>query len=129
MLDLGLDDDDWSDDDSSGMSSYGDEDESAELQDMLKGSAAGGDMKEIMAQMDDELRDSTLAESFVRATKAVRKESGASDASLDDVESFQPVDIDVNTVQNLLQSLQGQTASAGPAQTLLDNITKDKQKQ
>ena len=80
MLDLGLgEDEDWSDDDSSGMSSYGDEDGSSALEELLEESAAagggqGGEMRQIMAQMDDELRDSTLAESFVRATKAVRKE-------------------------------------------------------
>ena len=74
MLDLGLDEDDWSDDDSSGMSSYGDEEDSPTLQQLLEDPAAGGEMRQMMAQMDEELRDSTLAESFVRATKAVRKE-------------------------------------------------------
>lgn len=132
MLDLGLDEDDWSDGDSSGMSSYGDEDGSSALDELMDepGAAGGrGEMGELMAAMDEELRDTTLAESFVRATKAVRKESGASDASLDDVEEFQPVDVDLNTVQNLLQSLKGQTAAAGPAQTLLKTLTENKQQQ
>ena len=51
-------------------------------------------------------------------------QSGASDASLEDVDSFQPVDVDLNMVQNLLQALQGEDgAAAGPAQTLLRNIS------
>jgi len=129
MLDLGLDEDKWDEeDDSSGMSSYGDEsaDELDELVDER------GQMRQLMAAMDEELGDSTLADSFVRATHAVRKESGASDSSgagLDEVESFKPVDVDLNTVQNLLQSLQGQTGAGGPAQTLLQSMAKQQQQQ
>jgi len=129
MLDLGLDEDQWDEeDDSSGMSSYGDEsaDELDELVDER------GQMRQLMAAMDEELGDSTLADSFVRATHAVRKESGASDSSgagLDEVESFKPVDVDLNTVQNLLQSLQGQTGAGGPAQTLLQSMAKQQQQQ
>ena len=77
MLDLGLGDEDWSDDESSGMSSYGDEDGSPALEELISEDAEQGgreDMRKVMQDMDDELRDSTLAESFVKATKAVRKE-------------------------------------------------------
>ena len=75
MLELGLDDEDWSEDDSSGMSSYGDEEGSAALEELLEEDAAArGGVRTVMAEMDEELRNSTLAESFVRATKAVRKE-------------------------------------------------------
>jgi len=136
MLDLGLDEDKWDEeDDSSGMSSYGDEsaDELDELMDERGQLVDGrGQMRQLMAAMDEELGDSTLADSFVRATHAVRKESGASDSSgagLDEVESFKPVDVDLNTVQNLLQSLQGQTGAGGPAQTLLQSMAKQQQQQ
>lgn len=54
------------------MSSYGEE-ESPELEELLHGGARA-DVKQLMSQMDQELQNSTLADSFVRATNATRKE-------------------------------------------------------
>ncbi|XP_037093565.1 protein ecdysoneless homolog [Pollicipes pollicipes] len=125
MLDLGLDEADWSDADSSGMSSYGDEEASATLDELLDEPADGGPVRQLMAEMDEELRDTTLAESFVRATNAVRKESGASASSgtdLDEADEFRPVAVDLNVVQNLLRSLEGQQGAGGPAQTVLQTM-------
>lgn len=37
----------------------------------------------------------------------------------DDVEDFQPVDIDLNALKNILESFQSQMGAAGPASNLL----------
>ena len=41
------------------------------------------------------------------------------DDLFDDVEDFQPVDIDMNALKNILESYQSQMGAAGPASNLL----------
>lgn len=39
--------------------------------------------------------------------------------SFSDIESFEPVDIDMNALKNILESYQAQMGGAGPASNLL----------
>lgn len=102
------DDDGWDLDSDSDMSAYGEEqDVNLEGCKQIKNK-----MQEYMKEMDKELAKTTIGQSFQKTEK--RK----SDA-FDDVESFQPVDIDMNALKNVLESYQAQMGEAGPASTML----------
>ena len=55
-----------------------------------------------------------------------KKKSAAAAAASDDIDEldddFQPVNVDVNTVKNLLQSYQAQHGLPGPASNLLGSM-------
>ncbi|XP_031348287.1 protein ecdysoneless, partial [Photinus pyralis] len=100
------DDDNWDLDSDSDMSAYG---EDREVN--FEGDDDGKNkMKEYMAQMDLELQKTTIGESFHKVEKT---------EGFDDVESFRPVDIDMNALKNVLESYQSQMGEAGPASTML----------
>lgn len=64
-------------------------------------------IREAMQQMDAELAPTTLGKSFVKGH---------------DVDSFKPVDIDLNLVENFLQSCESETDMTGAATTLLHSL-------
>ncbi|KAG5891261.1 hypothetical protein JTB14_019668 [Gonioctena quinquepunctata] len=66
-------------------------------------------MQQYMDEMDKELAGTTIGESF-------EKKNGD---SFDDIESFKPVDIDVNALKNMLESYKSQMGEAGPSSNLL----------
>ncbi|KAJ8958175.1 hypothetical protein NQ318_006114 [Aromia moschata] len=66
-------------------------------------------MQEYMEQMDRELASTTIGESF-------EKKNGD---SFEDIESFKPVDIDVNALKNILESYRSQLGEAGPSSNML----------
>lgn len=68
-------------------------------------------MEEYMNQMDMELAETTIGQSFV-------KKSNES-ATFDDVENFEPVDIDMNALKNILESYRSQMGEAGPSSNML----------
>lgn len=67
-------------------------------------------MKEYMDEMDRELASTTIGESFMK------KENGD---GFEDIESFKPVDIDVNALKNILESYRCQMGEAGPSSNML----------
>ncbi|XP_023015143.2 ecdysoneless cell cycle regulator [Leptinotarsa decemlineata] len=67
-------------------------------------------MQQYMEEMDKELAQTTIGDSFVK------KKNGD---SFDDIESFKPVDIDVNALKNILESYRAQLGEAGPSSNLL----------
>lgn len=66
-------------------------------------------MQQYMEQMDRELANTTLGESF-------EKKNGD---GFEDIENFKPVDIDVNALKNILESYKSQLGEAGPSSTML----------
>lgn len=74
-----------------------------------------------MEQMDRELANTTIGKSFEKKATV--------DEDFDDIEDFQPVDIDMNVIKNMMESYQLQGASAGPTSNLLASIMSDSKKQ
>lgn len=72
-----------------------------------------------MEQMDQELAKTTVGKSF--ETKKKQPSKAVAD-DFDDVEDFQPVDIDANAVKNMLESFRMQGSSAGPTTNLINSI-------
>ena len=75
------------------------------------------DLLQYMEEMDRELAKTTIGKSF---EKKQREEGGESD--FDDIEDFEPVDIDMNAVKNMMESYKLQGASAGPTSNLLSSL-------
>lgn len=110
------------------MSSYEDEME-MDLDQLKPGKGKKGrepesELKQYMDQMDRELASSTMGQSFekVTSTKAKRPVSSTVSEegdSFEDIEAFEPVDIDMNALKNILESYQSQMGGAGPAINML----------
>ncbi|KDP29770.1 hypothetical protein JCGZ_18705 [Jatropha curcas] len=69
--------------------------------------------------MNEELKNTTLEKSFIRANDHSNKKEGTSNAPEAMDEEFTPVDVDVNLVKSLLDSFSSQQGHAGPASNLL----------
>jgi SGT1 protein len=128
LLDLVIPEDKW--DSTSEMSDYEDEDDllAKNIDELSK---KGGKKKPskksnidvYMDQMDRELANTTIGKSF---EKKAQPEKAEFDDGFDDIEDFQPVDIDMNAIKNMMESYQLQGASAGPTSNLLTTIMGDK---
>lgn len=119
ILDFSVPEDSWDlESDESGMSSYEDEAEmdlSRKRQIKRNSDRQGSDseLKQYMDQMDRELETTTLGQSFIK------KQPKGMEDSFSDIESFEPVDIDMNAVQNMLASYEAQMGGPGPATNIL----------
>ena len=91
-----------------------------------KKSAKKSNIDNYMQQMDRELANTTIGKSF---EKKSQPEKADFDDGFDDIEDFQPVDIDMNAIKNMMESYQLQGASAGPTSNLLTSIISDKKQQ
>lgn len=100
-------DDNWDLDSDSDMSAYG-EDQEIDIENCNK---SKNKMQEYMDQMDKELANTTIGESFYKVNK--------SETSFDDIETFKPVDIDMNALKNILESYQAEMGESGPASNML----------
>jgi hypothetical protein len=103
---------------------------------------AAMEMEAYMAQLDQELRGTTLDASFERTpptTAAVPARSVTAGATADDgdevaaagaagVGELPPVDLDLNLVRHLLDSMASQGAAPGPASNLLGEIFEQQQR-
>ncbi|PNF41448.1 hypothetical protein B7P43_G13786 [Cryptotermes secundus] len=129
ILDFVIPEDSWDlESEGSGMSSYEDEME-MDLNQLKPGKGKKGgepesEMKQYMDQMDRELASSTIGQSFekVASTKVKRPASSAVSEegdNFEDIEAFEPVDIDMNALKNILESYQSQMGGAGPAINML----------
>ncbi|KAF7266105.1 ecdysoneless cell cycle regulator [Rhynchophorus ferrugineus] len=106
-------DDSWDLDSDSDMSEY-------ENDDFIKDSNLNGEgakdvknkMEAYMEQMDKELAGTTIGQSF-------EKKCTLKDSSFEDVENFNPVDIDVNALKNILESYKSQLGDSGPSSNML----------
>lgn len=118
LLELVIPEDKW--DSNSDMSDYdNDDDLEKNLEDMALGNGTNGksEFDEYMEEMDRELAKTTIGSSFEKrnATKACVDD-------FDDIEDFQPVDIDANTVKNMMESYKAQMGTSGPASNLLGSL-------
>lgn len=114
MLDLIIPEDSW--ESNSDMSDFADDDDLEKNIAGMAGSNLPGDginFKKYMEQMDKELAVTTIGNSF---------EKKPADDGFDDIESFEPVDIDVNALKNIAQSYQSQFGGPGPATSLLGSM-------
>ncbi|XP_076065760.1 ecdysoneless cell cycle regulator isoform X2 [Oratosquilla oratoria] len=130
ILDLGVPDDDYweqSEDESSGLSSYGDENE-GDVTLSRKSSAASNksDHSAASSGVDTQLRDcmkeieKELASTTVGETLA--KDSDDEDDEFGDVEDFEPVKVDMRAVQDLVKTYTEQRGLPGPASSLLGSL-------
>ncbi|XP_022921277.1 protein ecdysoneless [Onthophagus taurus] len=94
-------DDSWESSSDSDMSDYGKDEENL---------VGGGmtEMRRLMDEMDKELSKTTIGESFKNKEE-----------SFEDIETFKPVDIDVNALKNILESYRSQMGEAGPSSNML----------
>ncbi|XP_060789345.1 protein ecdysoneless homolog isoform X2 [Neoarius graeffei] len=107
-----LDSDDFDDDDD-------DDDEGCEEQ---TGPETLDDMRRYMDEMDQELQTTNVGQSFTYKSKGGDITADAAGTSVQTEDDLQPLDIDVNLVTNLLESLSSQAGLAGPASNLLHSL-------
>ncbi|XP_061389580.1 protein ecdysoneless [Musca vetustissima] len=119
FLDFVIPEDKW--DSNSEMSDYEDE------EDMERNFAAmhevdkqiDADIKAYMDQMDRELANTTIGKSFDK-TKTHNKAKLATAEEFDDIEDFEPININVNTLKNMMDSYKSQVGGSGPVSNLLN---------
>lgn len=119
MLDMVIPEDNW--DSHSDMSDFDDDMIDKNIEDMGKvpnGAGMDTTLKKYMEEMDRELAGTTIGKSF-KATAEKKNTAEEDDDDFDDIESFEPVNIDVNALQNLAESYQAQFGGYGPASSLL----------
>lgn len=116
MLDMVIPEDNW--DSQSDMSDFDDDliDKNIEEMSKVPNGTVDATISSYMEQMDRELASTTIGKSF--KTKPENKD----DDDFDDIESFEPVNIDVNALQNLAESYQAQFGGHGPAASLLGSL-------
>ena len=90
-----------------------------------EGGSEGEDIKELMKEMDRELANTTLSDSFRRAPeegeedkKSDRQRSAGEDAK----KNLQPLDIDYNLLSNLIDSYNESLGQATPSSNMLRTL-------
>ncbi|XP_055606219.1 protein ecdysoneless [Uranotaenia lowii] len=128
LLDLVIPEDRWDSSTNSDMSDYGEEDYDQNIEDMSPtrtGKAVRNQLQTYMDQMDRELAKTTIGKSFetdIGEDLPSMANNKAESDDFDDIESFKPVDIDVNTLKNMMESYQSQIGGPGPAANLLGSM-------
>lgn len=122
MLDFVIPEDNW-DSQSDSMSDFNEEHVDDNIEALVNGQSKGekevpGDIATYMEQMDLELAATTIGKSF----RTKPGPSNDNDGEFDDIESFEPVNIDVNALKNLAESYQAQLGAHGPTATLLNSL-------
>lgn len=113
-----LDSDDLEDEDDS----EGDEEEKEA--DEMNGPETLESLKKYMDQMDEELMATNIGQSFHQTHTTADPQNGSPHSLPKDEteEEIQPLDLDLNLVTNLLESLSSQAGLAGPASNLLQSL-------
>lgn len=120
-----LDSDDFEDDEEDGNDDD-DEAQNGESQEQT-GAEALGNLRKYMDEMDQELQSTNIGKSFTQNNGTsnktdASKNSSATSRSEHVEEEIQPLDLDLNLVSNLLESLASQAGLAGPASNLLQSL-------
>lgn len=117
-----LDSDDLDDDDD-------DAEDDVEEADKMNGPEALDGLKKYMDQMDEELMETNIGQSFHQSHNEGNLQNGSphslgEDPLLNDETQadIQPLDLDLNLITNLLESLSSQAGLAGPASNLLQSL-------
>ncbi|CAN9499659.1 unnamed protein product [Ophioblennius macclurei] len=139
-----LDDDD-DDDDDDGPDDGGDvqeDDGVKEVEEEEEGSSGHAEtetldsLKSYMDQMDEELMNTNIGQSFNQTKNKPASDSGrlhpfsfgdgflaeGEEGVMEELEEIQPLDVDYNLVTNLMESLSCQAGLAGPASNLLQSL-------
>lgn len=123
MLNFVIPDDNW-DSHSDSMSDFDEEDIERKIE-MTKNSM-GPAFSAYVEQMDRELSATTIGSTFKNNNASTAAGGTANEQSededFDDIESFKPVNIDVNALKNLAESYKAQYGNHGPATSLLSSI-------
>lgn len=130
MLDLVIPEDRWDSSDDSDMSNYDEDEYDRNIEDMTPNrtaKAVKNELQTYMDQMDRELAGTTIGKSFEtdlnEPNQGQGHETRQSDVDdFDDIESFKPVNIDVNVLKNMMESYQSQIGGPGPAANLLGSM-------
>lgn len=126
LLDLVIPEDRWDSSDNSDMSDYAEDEYDRNIEDMSPTRTAKAVKNEIqtyMEQMDRELSKTTIGKSFETTIGEPGEQKQHADGDdFDDIETFKPVDIDVNTLKNMMESYQAQIGGPGPAANLLGSM-------
>lgn len=122
MLDFVIPEDNW-DSHSDSMSDFNEDNVDDHIEAMITGQSTRdkdvpNDIAAYMDQMDRELAATTIGKSF----RTMPGTSNEGDGEFDDIESFEPVNIDVNALKNLAESYQSQLGGHGPTATLLSSL-------
>lgn len=123
MLDFVIPEDNW-DSHSDSMSDFDEENIERNIEMITTNSdttanAAMSTLSAYMEQMDRELAATTIGSSFKTKVNANHLDE---DEDFDDIESFEPVDIDVNAMKNLAESYKAQFGNHGPTSSLLSSL-------
>ncbi|KAK3537325.1 hypothetical protein QTP70_008232 [Hemibagrus guttatus] len=111
-----LDSDDLDDDDD-------DDDDEAEEEGSEEQTETLDNLRRYMDEMDQELRTTNVGQSFTYNSKqGGDATAGAAGSSAQTEDDLQPLDVDINLVTNLLESLSSQAGLAGPASNLLHSL-------
>ncbi|EDV50286.1 protein ecdysoneless [Drosophila erecta] len=117
FLDFVIPEDNW--DSTSEMSDYADEDDMERNLNSLSGGGSvfplDRQIQSYMEQMDRELAQTSVGKSFHGKKKAPPQ---ADEDDFDDIEDFEPININVNTLRNMMDSYQSQVGGAGPVSNL-----------
>ncbi|XP_017127885.1 protein ecdysoneless [Drosophila elegans] len=117
FLDFVIPEDNW--DSTSEMSDYADEDDMERNLNALSGGGSvfplDRQIQSYMEQMDRELAQTSVGKSFHGKKKAPPQ---ADEEDFDDIEDFEPININVNTLRNMMDSYQSQIGGAGPVSNL-----------
>ena len=75
---------------------------------------------QLMQDMDSELATTNVGKTFTEASSSGAE--GQISDEFDDVEKFEPVNIDINALTNMLKSFQNQEFPTGPSANLLKSV-------
>ncbi|XP_051578631.1 protein ecdysoneless homolog [Myxocyprinus asiaticus] len=124
-----LDSDDFEDEDEE--EEENEDDENEEEQNASSREQAGAEaldnLRKYMDEMDQELQSTNIGKSFTQPDRVgnkadAPKSSSVTSGSEPAEEDIQPLDVDLNLVTNLLESLASQAGLAGPASNLLQSL-------
>ncbi|XP_058254507.1 protein ecdysoneless homolog isoform X2 [Hemibagrus wyckioides] len=111
-----LDSDDLDDDDDDDGDDEAEEEGSEEQTETLD------NLRRYMDEMDQELRTTNVGQSFTYNSKDGNTTADTAGSSAQTEDDLQPLDVDINLVTNLLESLSSQAGLAGPASNLLHSL-------
>ncbi|XP_017016188.2 protein ecdysoneless [Drosophila takahashii] len=119
FLDFVIPEDNW--DSTSEMSDYADEEDMERNLNSLSGGSSvfplDRQIQSYMEQMDRELAQTSVGKSFTSKQKKTAAPQADED-DFDDIEDFEPININVNTLRNMMDSYQSQVGGSGPVSNL-----------
>ncbi|KAJ8391765.1 hypothetical protein AAFF_G00085370 [Aldrovandia affinis] len=133
-----LEDDDDDDDDDDENDDDDDDEDEGPVESACRGAGPGGEagvealgsLRRYMEEMDQELQGTNIGHSFTQSqggggagpAKGAVPPQGSDSPRPEEEEELVPLDVDLNLITNLLQSLSSQAGLAGPASNLLQSL-------